>query len=522
MNNLKYIFAVSALAICITSCEDLLDREPLDFMSPTSLTSETDIVNALNGTYNALIINKKEPWSMDFMVDVGYCDDPSMGEIAFWKGSQTAKDATYSEDKWDRDYQGILRANTVLNLLDEIPMSVANREKYRGEAYVLRSYFYGDLIDFYGDVPLRLKIDGLSEKASPRVDKNVILDMILENLDSAVVKLPKTVTAANNGKMTQGAALALKARICLYNNMYNKTIEACRAVIELKTYSLHASYAGLFLPANENNKEFIMTQQYLPDKVDLELSGQFWTNLYAYGAYQVPYSSCDMFYMKDGKPSSASTLFDPKHPYANRDPRLNYIVVTPFAKDGYGVALVPSLGKVTNGSKVRKFVDYTNTAKIHRIDGGDFPLIRYADVLLMLAEALVESGTYDYTEVTGLVDQIRQRGDVKMPKISAAEGAGGKILNQEELRQVIRHERFVEFAFEGLRWSDVKRWNLGEQVFSDINGLNIVINKTKVPADTTYTVGVYAKRTFNNVKGYLWPIPELEIMTNPIENNPGY
>jgi len=518
MRKLFYIVAITILGISINSCKDFLDRQPVDFVSPSSLSNETDIINALNGAYQVLILEKKQPWSLDFMVDIGYCNDPSYGEVTIWNGSQTPIGSGYAQSKWDRNYRGVLRANTVLSLLDKIPMSSANREKYRGEAYVLRAYFYGDLIEFYGDVPLRLQPEGLNEKQSPRIDKNQILDMLLANLDSAAIKLPNPSLAINNGKITKGAALALKARLCLYNKKYDKVIEACRAVMALKVYSLHASYAGLFLPANENNKEFIMTQQYLPNKSDLGLSGEFWTNLYAYAAYQVPYNMVDAFYMKDGKLSSNSNLFDPKHPFNNRDPRLRYVVLCPFDKDGYGVVLDPTTTVIVAGTKVRKFVDYTNTTKIHRIDGGDFPIIRYADVLLMLAEALIESGTYDYTEVTGLVDMIRQRGDVKMPKLANAEGIGGKGLSKEELRQAIRHERLVEFPFEGLRWSDVKRWGIGIEAFTDAK--RVVVNKTAT--DTTYTIGVMASRTFNAEKGYLWPIPELETMTNPISNNPGY
>lgn len=518
MKKLLYIFAVIFLGIGSNSCDDFLDRQPLDFMAPTSLSSESDIINALNGAYRILIFDKKQPWALDFMVDVGYCNDPSYGEVTFWNGAQTPVGSGYHQAKWNRNYQGILRANTVLNKLDEISMSAANRERYRGEAYVLRSYFYGDLIEFYGDVPLRLKPEGLNDKLSPRVDRNEIFKMLIADLDSAAQKLPATYAAADNGKMTKGAALALKARFYLYNKNYDKAIEACRAVMALGVYSLHSSYEGLFLPANENNKEFIMTQEYLPNRNDLGLSGEFWTNLYAYAAYQVPYNMIDAFYMKDGKPSAASSLFDPKHPYDNRDPRLRYIVLCPFDEDGYGVTLDLTTTVVAAGAKVRKFIDYTNTTRVHRIDGGDFPLIRYADVLLMLAEALVESGTYEYAEVTGLVDMIRQRGDVKMPKIADAEGAGGKILSANELRQVIRHERLVEFPFEGLRWSDVKRWDIGADAFTDAK--RVVVNITAT--DTTYTVDVLASRSFNTQKAYLWPIPELEIMTNPIANNPGY
>jgi len=519
MNKLLYILAITVLAISSNSCtDDFLDRQPIDFMSPSSITTEADIVNALNGTYNALILEKKQPWAIDFMVDVGYCNDPSFGEVTFWNGAQTPVGTGYQLSKWNRNYQGILRANTVLNKLDEIIMPDANRERYRGEALVLRAYFYGDLIEFYGDVPLRLKPESLNDKVSPRVDREQIFNMVISDLDSAAKRLPVTYPTSANGKITKGAALALKARLCLYNKDYAKVIEACREVMGLGVYSLHPSYAGLFLPANENNKEFIMTQQYIPNKSDLGLSGEFWTNLYAYAAYQVPYNMIDAFYMKDGKPSSASILFDPKHPYNNRDPRLDFVVLCPFRKDGYGVVFDPTKTVIAAGAKVRKFIDYTNTTKVHRIDGGDFPLIRYADVLLMLAEALVESGTYDYDEVTGLVDMIRQRGDVKMPKVASAEGAGGKILSTEELRQVIRHERLVEFPFEGLRWSDVKRWDIGAEAFTDAKKVKV----TKTATDTTYTIGVLATRSFNTQKGYLWPIPELEIMTNPMPNNPGY
>lgn len=503
----------------MVSCSDFLDRQPMDFFQPDDINEPEDIEKLLTGTYRTLIYRKNlrvQPLSQDFVADDGYCDLQSYGEQLLWMGEQTPNDGYLEQDKWERNYMGILRANSVIEYAPKIKkLSASLRNRYIAEAKFLRAYFYADLIDYYGDVPYRTEVEGLKEKISPRVDKNVILNNILLDLDEAAEILPVGYENMEDfGRATKGAALALKARVCLYNYKYDWCIKACRAVMDLGKYELHPSYEELFTAKVEKtNREYIFTQQYVAGKSNEQLSGIFWTKFAQWSGYMVSYNLVEEYYMKSTglRYDSEGSGYTDTTPYVDRDPRLGYTLTLSSGSDTF------------TGFKVKKFVDHeANADKIPYNDEVDYPLIRYADVLLMLAEALVESGNYDYYEVCSYVDAVRQRGDVLMPTIENAEGKY-HTLSTDELRDVIRHERRVEFAIEGLRYSDIRRWKIGPEAISDCYSF-VKITNTDDPENpfTYYEKQLFVKRTFNEAKGYLWPIPAIEIQTNPIPNNPGY
>ena len=165
----------------------------------------------------------------------------------------------------------------------------------------------------------------------------------------------------------------------------------------------------------------------------------------------------------------------------------------------------------------RKYADINSTDRYNC--GINIILMRYADVLLMRAEALIESGDISQ-EVYDLINLVRQRKSVGMPKIEDVEGIG---LSQAELRQIVRHERRVEFAFEFTRYSDMRRWQLKEAVH-DVWGFDK--QKLKNPANPLEWVFERVKlasRSFNERKGWLWPIPLEELQNNSnLVQNPGY
>ena len=521
MKAIKYITGTVLSTLFLCSCSNFLEREPIDFYTPEDISTQNDILQAVNGAYRMLIYkpgDRLQPLSHDFMADDGFCNDMNYGELLVWKGDQTPDDDKCIKDKWERDYAGILRANTVLYYAPTIVgLDETLCKRYMAEAKFLRAYFYADLIEIYGDVPYRTETEGLKKKISPRVDKETILYNILLDLDEAAKDLPEEYDAVDYGRATKGAAYALKARICLYNHLYDWCIDACRNVIALNLYDLHPSYKELFTVAVEKtNKEYIFTQQFIQGKNSEGLSGIFWTKLSAYSAYQISHNLVEEFYMKSTglRYDVEGSGYSKFAPYSDRDPRLLYNIK---------IEQGDMTGKNHTGYKAQKFVDdAANPSGIHRDDEIDYPLIRYADVLLMLAEALVESGSYDYDEVVGLVDRIRQRGDVMMPTIGQVEGKDGP-LSQDELRQVIRHERRVEFPLEGLRYSDIRRWEIGPEALTDCYAVvKITDNSDPENPSTYYDKTVFMKRTFNTAKGYLWPIPAIEIQTNPMVNNPGY
>lgn len=523
MRNTKISLILGA-ALVLSSCSDFLERKPIAFFTPDDISTGEDVKKLLTGTYRSLIWQEGDmlmPTSQDFMCDDGFCNSPTYGELQMWRGTQTSYDGYFETAKWVRDYEGILRANSVIYYAPLVSdLGETLRDRYVAEAKFLRAYYYADLIEFYGDVPYRTEIEGLKEKISPRVDKNIILNNILLDLDEAAEILPPEYSETSDfGRATKGAAYALKARICLYNYKYDWCIDACRKVMDLNIYDLHPSYEELFTPEVERtNKEYIFQQQFVAGRSEEDLSGIFWTKYSAFSAYMVSQNLVDEYYMQDTglRFDAPGSGYSDLTPYSNRDPRLLFTIKVDQGS---------MTGAESTGYKLQKFVDDdANAAKVHRNDEVDFPLLRYADVLLMLAEALVETGTYDYDEVVGIVNRIRQRGDVMMPIIEEVEGKDGA-LSRDELREVIRHERRVEFAFEGLRNSDVRRWKIGPEVLTDCYAA--VKAERENPDDPEnpiiyYTSKVFMERTFNEAKGYLWPIPAIELQTNPMENNPGY
>ena len=513
------IFICMIAAVQIAASCSFLDREPADFITGNDIKVEKDIKHLLNGTYAALLMNKEQPVSLDFITDNGYCNDPKLGENVFWRMAQTPSDTKLTLGKWSRNYAGILRANSVIcyapdivypnNTNEQYDKGIDRRNNQIAQAKVLRAYFYADLVDYYGDVPWRTEPEGLTKKISPRVDKYEIINNILLDIDEALPYLPAEYENPEEyGKITQGAALALKARICLYAGFWNWCIDACRKVMDLNIYALEP-YSHLFTEEFEKNKEYIWTIQYIPEKTAEGASAVWWSKYSASNQYQVSYNLADDFYMVDGRPSNdPESPFSWSDPYANRDPRLFYTV------SRYTSAESETSTTSATGLKMKKLVK-DNPDRIHNNDGQDFPLIRYADVILMLAEALIETDIYDYAQVCSLINMVRQRADVNMPVIAQAEEMFiGRQLSTDQLRKVVRHERRVELALEGLRMSDIRRWGIGPETMNDC--LAVRTN------GTSWHVISFASREFDHSKGYLWPIPAIEVQNNPMSNNPGY
>ncbi len=514
------ILAAALTVVALPAC-DYLDKEPYGFLTPEDVKIENDVKLLLNGLYSTLAMYKEFPLSFDYITDNGYCNDPKCGENTYWRLAQTPADTRLTLRKWSRDYAGVLRANSVIESAERVFYINNSNEQYTNgedrknnqiaQAKVLRAYFYLDLVDYYGDCPWRTEPEGLARKTSPRVSKETIIENIILDIDDALPYLPLEYTNETEyGRITKGAALALKARICLYFGHYDWCIKACRDVIALGKYKLEP-FSHLFNEEYEKNDEYIMTIQYVPGRTAEGASAIWWTRFSTSAQYQVSYNLADAFYMTDGRPSSdPKSPFSWTNPYANRDPRLFYTM------ERYTSAEKETSTTSHTGLKLKKFVR-DNPERIHNNDGQDFPLIRYADVLLMLAEALIEKDEYDYGEVCSLIDQIRQREDVGMPTIEHAEQAfnDGDDLTTEQLREIVRHERRVELALEGLRMSDIRRWKTGE---SDMCSCYAV----RFNDAGWFPIEFVTRPTFDPDRDYLWPIPAIEIQNNPMQNNPGY
>lgn len=516
-------------SLVFSGCKkSLLDTSPNDrYVESNFWNSQKAADAALSGCYNVLTYSglfggDATPLWEEGASSNAYTYSNSMGFNFIAEGQQSASSTGIIPARWHDCYTGIGRCNSFLVHVDEVPgMDDAIKERMKGEALFLRALYYFMLENYYGGVPLVLDPpDRETQTNLPRNSREEVVQQIIADLDQAASVLPLKYTGGNVGRVTQGAALALKARILLYeasplNNPDNAAAKwqtaanAAKAVIDLSSqagYGLFNNYRSLFLPENENNKEVIFDVQFIypgeGNSFDL-ICGQYNTN--------APLLDLSEAYeMNNGLPiTDPASGYDPASPYLNRDPRFYATIVYPGEvwTNGSQTVKVTSSWFAITGYAMQKLSIFNTTdkppVKSSDIKGGqsyiNYIWIRYADILLMYAEAQNEASGPE-TSVYDALNQVRTRAG--MPAIDP-------IYTKDQLREMIRHERRIEFAGEGLYYNDIRRWKTAE------NELNATIYK--------YDQSAIETRKFNPGRDYWWPIPQTELDLNPkLQQNSGY
>lgn len=519
MKTLKNIFCIALVMLLLTSCgNDILDTVPNDrYSKETFWTTEANAIMGLNGCYSVLLTTgayggTATPLWEETATPNAYNYDNSGGWNVIASGTQTATNSGIVGSRWDDSYRGIGRCNTLLARIDPVQMADALKNRMKAEAMFLRALFYTNLEMYYGGVPLILdEPDPATQASLQRNKREEVVQQILKDLDAAFEALPVKYTVASDiGRATKGAAMALKARVLLFEASplvntsgdkakWKQAAEAAKAVMDLAGtgYALFPDYRKLFLPQNDNSVESVFDVQYITptqgSSFDL-IGRQYNTN--------APLRDLiDAYLMKDGLPRTASPLYDATKPYENRDPRMYQTIVYPG--DIFQGELVTPARFVVTGYGTKKYTVYDKEPNNVNIQGSrseiNYMVIRFADVLLMYAEAQNEAAGPDASVYTA-VNRIRTRAG--MPKV--AEGQ-----TQAELREIIRLERRIELAQEGFYYTDIRRWKSAEKV------LNVPI--------LTYNNKMIMTRTFNPARDYWWPIPDVQLDRNPgLEQNAGY
>lgn len=531
----KY-FAV-CLLVMVVGCDDaLLDSRPTDTLNDAIFwQSQQDAVNAVNALYPFLPGIDEMDW--DMMSDIGTSLSPSSATSTIQKGDHDAG-MSFFNGHWDPAYRGIRAANYFLENVDRVKaedpgFSDARANRLKAEARFIRALLYTRLVMLFGDVPLVThSLDLQESRAVTRTDANEVWDFIEAELGAIAADLPERYTGNDVGRITRGAALAMQARAMLYAGRWQKAAAAAKAVIEMGVYSLYPSYEKLFGYAAENSSEVILDRQYAQG-----LASHNFFDAYAPRGMngEVGISPTrtlvDAYETINGLPITRDPEYDPLNPYSNRDPRLNYTLFLPAFSDevpgelmyngrrydprpGSGTAdeVERDYRRTKTGFNTQKYVN--NEDLLDRSNGGtNFILIRYADVLLMYAEAKIEAGEID-ASVYDAINRVRRRPDVKMPPV-----APGK--SRAELRRIVRNERLVELGMEGLRFFDLRRWKTAHEVMQGpIPGMRY-IRSGETQVKTLNYGGVV--RSFNTSRDYLWPLPQQELVLNPnLSQNPGY
>lgn len=558
-NNIKSGILIVCLILITSACsKSYLEKVPLSGPSDASFFSTQDeLILAVNGTYKTLNVDQPVdgmPYvtTLDDATDIGW--DRNISALqSLGNGSQDGNNGV-ALSVWTSFYQAIGRCNFILDNVSRVKdkATPAIYARSVAEARFVRAYSYSMLIELYGGVPLVTKVLSLSEDQVPKSSKEDVLKFIFSELDAAAADLPVSYTGSDVGRATKGAALAIKAREALLNGQWDVAIDAAKAVMSLNVYALDNSYADLFTYNGQTSKEIIFGLQYLRSASSTHSIPYAMLSRNGLGASnKVPSQSLvDAFECTDGLTIDKSPLYDPAKPFANRDPRLSFTVVLPGSifynyqfethKDSvkcWNYNTTPAT-RIDNQDVLNPYATFTGYCWRKYVDIADkdniksselnVTIIRYAEVLLTYAEAKIEKGEIDQT-VYDAINSVRQRPTVNMPKILPG-------MSQADLRSVVRKERLYELAMEGLRLFDIRRWKIANQVMNgplygrvpdgllasapsiDDNGIanySNVANKAKMR--------VVEVRIFNTNRDYLWPIPNIETVTNAkLVQNSGY
>jgi hypothetical protein len=440
---------------------------------------------------------------------------------------------------WGDAYAGIKTTHTFLANVDRVDMDENVRNRMKAEARFIRAFLYFQLTNWYGKVPFFTEdIDLATAKTISPTAQATIVAWIHDELDEIAGILPSRseYADADRGRITRGAAMAFNARVALNFNDWEKVKECTEKLIndtQYGTYSLFPNYQQLFYRANQYNQEIILDIQYVTDK-------RTWSEISVYVPFSLPgvqftlacptQSLVDTYLMKDG-----SKWDETKDPYEGRDPRMDMTIVrhnsTITKKDGttYTVNVDPNdptnntndyIGR-ENGTQTgyfyRKYYDPNASAWTAGTSWDcniNFVTLRYADVLLMYAEAMNELNQMSADVWNKTIKALRQRAGFDNTSLALDYPAVG----QEALRQIIRDERRVELALEGARVYDIRRWRIAE----------IVLNQPHRGAKFDLSSGSldyyrYGNNSFNKDRDYLWAIPRQQWTINQnLGQNDGY
>jgi hypothetical protein len=564
MKNLIRIIYLSIVLLIFNACADL------DLTPKTGISTENFFRNlpeleiGLNALYEKKLWKIDQDWWTDDMFHRGgpATNDISTGNI----NSESSLSGVY----WTDLYDGIKRANTVLLATEKLRGIESETELNRieGEARAIRAYFYGILVTKFGDVPLLTTNLPLNEAYNvTRTSVEEVKGFIYSELDQAASLLPRN----NDNRANQGFALGIKARIALYLNDFQTAKTASKAVIDMGIYELDINFRNLFLKQGASSKENIFFVPQILDfnvNFDNTLTRDFIPrNAGGFGAAFPTFEAVHIFECTDGNTIDNSPLYNPKKPFENRDPRLKETIVE-FGIPWLGYIYQPhpdsvrtvntlNNSRVTNNDSrgVAIFASFTGMlwkkgieqrwADNPRLADPNLIILRYADILLMQAESLIELNE-DLATARNLINQIRARAygvGVNQTDLYPAVTE----TDQNGLRIRLRRERRVELMREGLRYQDIIRWRIGNKAIARVvigmpqptaqdrnqwpfndQILPVVDNDGVVLFDSQQMISrnfasLLQTYSFDEQRMYLWPIPASDRFLNSnLTQNPGY
>ena len=487
---------VLILTLLLSGC-DFLNRSPYDSVD-TSQGFQTlaDAEAAINAAYQPLQWAKlynMRIWTLDIIAG-----NSEVGAGGGTDGEETVDLANFIADAdnfaaldlWRGPSPGILRCNFVLQKVPAMNIDETIKNRILGEAHFLRAHYYFLLVRLFGGVPLQTEpADSDSDLLLPRASAEEVYELIVEDLDQAITLLPQrsAYTQEHIGRATKEAAMAELARVYLTHYQdyehYQLVVDLCEEIRKMG-YQLEANYADLWNPSKQNGVESIFEVQYYG-----KTNYDFWSN-----ENQSSWLSTFTGPRNSGMAAGCYGWNQPTAEFVSQyetgDVRKEKTIFYTGCPTFDGMTY--SSAYSTTGYNVRKFLLTKTQSPDYNTSNQNWVVTRYADVLLMKAEALNEMGQTTLAEAP--LYEVRCRAG--LTNRSTIEG-----LSQMQMREKIIHERRMELAFEGHRWFDIIR-------YKDNYALNFL-----------HSIG----KTAATSKHLLLPIPTQEREANPkLTQNPGW
>jgi starch-binding outer membrane protein, SusD/RagB family len=496
-----YILFAGLLMMGVCSCK----KEFLDIPSETNLTSATffktqgDFEKAVNGAYaplrtlynnpannnsSAFFMGEMHSDNTHYILNPNFratIDQEQIGDFIYDAASLIAT------SKYTSNYLIIARANEVLAQIDGVDFDAAVKGNLKGQALFLRAFSYFDLVQYFGKVPLHLTpVSSFSEAALPLSEVESIYDQVIADAGEAASLLPNK-SVQEPGRATSGAAKTLLGNVYIVQKKYALAETVLKEVISANQYSLLPDYATAFNPANKNNGESVFEIQFREGT-------EGYASNFIYAMLPQPISAAEVTTLMANygvAPANIQALsvegFNTPTPdiiaaYEPGDKR-------EAASIGYGAA----------GGKTYPFVlKYLHPHSTFGITNDNWPVYRYAEVLLLLAEALNEQGKP--SDALPYLNQVRTRAGL----------ANATASGQDEMRDAISKERRVELAFENKRWTDLVRTGKAVEVITAY-GQRVKAD----PAAYYYPAGFAPVPASFTTINLTFPLPASEALLSP-------
>lgn len=459
------IFIISLLALCLGCGQSFLDLPPQDQSSVANFfRNGEDLNTAVNAAYGALKTTGQYNKALHAVGELRsdnteILDAQSGVDLVQLDLFTTQSNNPLVNAMWNDHYNGIQQCNMVIDRAPGITMDESLKQRLVAEVRFLRALMYFNLVRSFGDVPLVIKevkdFQEGYEYGRESVDR--IYEQIVADLQVAEVDLLNRYTGADVGRATIGAAKSLLGKVYLTRSQYSLAVSKLREVINAEVYGLMDNYADIYSISNKNHKESIFEIQYKKGGIG---QGSPFHNQFA------PRNSGLVVSIVGQAHGYNIPTQDMEDAYEEGDVRQDISMASGYMDGQQFVGL-------------KYITKYKDTPFQPDDADNNWPVLRYADVILMLAECLNEEGFVADGEAFDLLNSIRNRAGVELVS-SDHPDVNYRVADQTQFRAAIAQERRVELAFENHRWFDLVRTGKALEVMN-AKGFSITENQLVLP-----------------------------------------